>query len=213
MGLVARGSPGKRCAGAVAVPPPQPPVYGSASSLLLLAPVVFCKGFHQNDACSTGTHRRKPRRCRLEIMHRGRGGKAQPGHHMAAFRHVPPTRPPPTMGGLGFTAFPGIPGMVAMVSFPWLGVPAGWAYAGHRTTVPTAVVPAGVRHRTARASRLPAEPRGGTSPASPRCFPTSRQSKSIFPSPPRRQASPQGPLCRRQPPSLLSDTPNPLGIG
>lgn len=82
MGLVARGSPGKGCASAVAVPPPQPPAYGSASSLLLLAPVVFCKGFHQNDACSTGTHRRKPRRCRLEIMHRGEGrGSATGASH------------------------------------------------------------------------------------------------------------------------------------
>ncbi|KAM9619378.1 uncharacterized protein ACIBXB_019513 isoform 2-T2 [Morphnus guianensis] len=124
MGLVARGSPGKGCASAVAVPLPQPPAYGSASSLLLLAPVVFCKGFHQNYACSTGTHRRKPRRCRLEIMHRGGGGSATGASHGRVSARSP-TRPPPAVGGLGFTAFPGAPGMVAMVSFPWLGVPAG----------------------------------------------------------------------------------------
>lgn len=43
-GLVARGSPGKGSTGTAAVLLPQLPAYGSVSSLLLLAPVVFCKG-------------------------------------------------------------------------------------------------------------------------------------------------------------------------
>lgn len=137
------------------------------------------------------------------------GRAARAAHGCVSARS--PMRPPPAVGRLGFTALPGAPGIgtAAMASFHGGGSRPAVSPQDPLPAVPTAAMPTGVWRCTSRASQLPAEPRGGTSPESPWCFPTPRQSKSIFSSSPR--VTPRGPASPAA--SILAlQHPKSLGI-
>lgn len=97
------------------------------------------------------------------------------------------SQPRPGTAALGFRAIPSAPGMRRLRccrSSGWGSHPYGDTRDPHHR-VTSAVSPVPCQFCPALASspaRLLVEPRGGTSPTSPRPFPTSRQRKSIIPS-------------------------------
>lgn len=101
-------------------------------------------------------------------------------------RAAPSPRPRPLTAAVGFTAIPSAPGMRWL---PWCRSqtpgwgcrPDGFVQDPHHRVTHRCRATA-VRHRASSPAQLLVEPRGGTSPTSPRRFPTSWQSKSIVPS-------------------------------
>lgn len=88
-------------------------------------------------------------------------------------------RPRPGTAGVGFMAIPSAPGMRRLRccrSHGWGSHPDG------HTRDPHHRVTSAVRSRASSPAQLLVEPRGGTSPTSPRRFPTSWQSKRTVPS-------------------------------
>lgn len=146
------------------------------------APLVFCKEFHSNCARSSGT----------------RGGNRGDAERSRGSRAAPSPWPRPGSPGMDLWPCPGVRWLRCCRSHGWGG--------SSRAGPPSPCV----RHGASSPAQLLVEPRGGTSPTSPRRFPTSWRSESTAPSL-RVSGMSEPSLCAGQ--LCLSSPHKFLGIG